>query len=193
MRSKILRICIAVFTFSLGLGVFYFWYFQSSPKQEQNIPSVIEPVGSNKQISLDEFDPWKLPDDFPPLEKGDFFAVGHACGNGYIDGWLAYDGSRLSEGFNSISRKDFDKEIATEGKVIEKIENYPNKDGIKGLRIVLQGRNNETGKNYYSILWFGKWHKSNYGRYFLDGPNLEIALELERKLIKDSKRSKGKK
>lgn len=97
MRNTSFKFSIAALTFSIGLGVFNLSNFQSAIKDEQdsNI-AVIEFVKPNKQDLLDEIDPWKLPDNFPPLKKGDFFPVGHACGNGYVDGWLAYDGSRLS-------------------------------------------------------------------------------------------------
>ncbi|MEP7036836.1 MAG: hypothetical protein ABI891_00695 [Acidobacteriota bacterium] len=192
MRNNTLKISIAVLTFSIGLGVFYLWFFQLPIKSEQNVASEIAIADSNKPDSPEDFDPWKLPDDFLPLEKGDFFPIGHACGDGYIDGWLAYDGSHLSEGFNPISRKDFDDEIAKAGNIVEKVENYPNRDGKKGLRIVLQGKNERTGTDYFSIIWFGKWYKKDYGRYFLNGPNLEIALKLEKKLIKDSQRNNVK-
>ena len=190
MRNFILKVCISALTFTIGLGVFSLWLSQPSTDNRQNIVTINDPIEFNEKDSPEEFDPWKLPDDFRPLEKGEFFPVGHACGDGYVDGWLAYDGSRLSEGFSSISRKEFDSEVAEAGKVIEKVENYPNKDGIKGLRVVLQGRNEEKGKDYYSILWFGKWYKKDTGRYFINAPNLEIALELERKLIKDSQKNK---
>lgn len=192
MKKNILKISIAVLTFSVGLGAFYLWYFQLPTKSEQNMASDISFAESNKQDSPEEFDPWKLPDNFLPLEKGDFFPVGHACGDGYVDGWLAYDGSHLSEGFNPMSRRDFDDEVTKAGTIIEKVENYPNRDGKKGWRIVLQGKNKKTGTDYFSILWFGKWYKKDYGRYFLNAPNLEIALELEKKLIKDSQRNNVK-
>lgn len=192
MRINILKVCTSALTFSIGLEVFSLWYSEPPTNYEQNIVNIIESVELNEPDSPEEFDPWKLPDNFRPLEKGEFFPVGHACGNGYIDGWLAYDGSRLSEGFNSLSRKEFDNEVANAGKVLEKVQNYPDRNGIKGLRVILQGRNEKTGKDYYSILWFGKWNKKETGRYFLDAPNLDIAKELEKKLIKDSQRKRWK-
>lgn len=190
MNKKIIKLSVAILTFSFGLSVFYLCQLYPSTKTEQNSILITQNIDTGKLDSSVDFDPWKLPDDFPPLRKGEFFQVGRACGNGYVAGWLAYDESRLSEGFNDISRKDFDKEISEGVTIIEKIENYPNKDGKKGLRVVLHGINKETGKDFYSILWFGKWYKKDYGRYFINGPNLEIALEFEKKLIKDSQKAK---
>lgn len=192
MKKIFFKTSAAVLTFCIGTAAFYLLSIQPTKNDEQ-IDNVAIVANNNpeSEISTDDFDPWKLPDDFPPLKEGEFFPVGHGCGNGYVDGWLAYDGSRLSEGFNNISRKDFQKEIAKAERIIEKTENYPNKNGQKGLRIVLQGRNETTQKEYYSIFWFGKAFGKKYGMYFLDGPNLNIALELERKLIEDSKKAKS--
>ena len=190
MKKTFFKCSAAVLTFCIGTAAFYLLYIQPTKNSEQSSDTaVIENSNPDRENSSDEFDPWKLPDDFPPLKKGEFFPVGHGCGNGYVDGWLAYDGSRLSEGFNNIRQKEFQKEIAKAERIIERSENYPNKNGKKGLRIVLQGRNETTQKEYYSILWFGKAFGKNYGRYFLDAPNLDIAFELERKLIKDSKKN----
>lgn len=191
MRRNILKISIAVLTFSFGLGVFYLWNCQESISYEQKTNELENVFESDVQAEneREDLDIWKLPEDFLPLNEGEFFPVAHACGNGYVSGYLAYDGSHLSEGFNPIRRKNFDDEIKKAGIIIEKVENYPNRDGKKGLRIVLQRKNEKTGTDYFSILWFGKWYKKDYGRYFLNGPNLEIALELEKKLIKDSQRN----
>lgn len=189
MRKIILKFSIFVLTLSLGLGAFYLFIFKESIKQKQENVSISPITSPNKQESPDDFDPWKLPEDFPPLKKGEFFNVGHGCGNGYVDLWLAYDGSHLYEGFNSMSRKDFDNEIKNAGEIIEKLENYPNKYGQKGLRVTIKGINEKTGKEYYSIFWFGKWFKKNNGRYFIDAPNLELAFELEKKMIQDSQKN----
>lgn len=187
MRKVILKISVGLLAFLVGLTVFYLLTLKTKSKKSEIYENFTnELVNINNQNLVADIDPWQLPENFPPLKKGEFFNIGHGCGNGYIDGWLAYDSSHLSEGFNLISQKDFQKEISNGKRIIEKINNYPNKDGKKGLRIVLEGENQETGKKYVSILWFGKWDGKRLGRYFLDGPNLEIALELEKWLINEN-------
>lgn len=176
---------MALLTLVFGVSAFYFWNFS---KQNSNFEVKKEKVieVNNKNVSEDDlgFDPWQLPEGFQPLEKGEFFPVGHTCGNGYVDGWLAYDNSHLSEGFNVINESEFKKEISSADSVIEKVENFKNRDGKKGLRLIIQGRNKENGKEYYEIVWFGKWNGKSKGMYYTVGPNLEITLELERWLNK---------
>jgi hypothetical protein len=182
MKKTLFRITVALLTFSVGLSFVYFFYFQSNSEVVKIV--ALPEAQPETKVESEELDPWKLPEGFPTLAKGEFFLVGHGCGNGYVNGWLAYDGSRLSEGFDPINKKEF-KEIVSQGTIIEKFENYPNLHGAKGQRVILKDKNQETGKEYYSILWFGKSQGKRFGMYYSNAPNLEVALELEQKLIKD--------
>ena len=176
MKRFWFRLGVAVITLTIGILSFYvFNFFQKDSSPEVENKRVVEKNNVNVSQTVEDFDPWKLPEGFRPLEKGEFFLVGHACGNGYSQGWLAYDNSHLNVGFSPIKSVNIKKELAGAERIIEEKKNSTNKDGKKGLRIILQGRNEKTGKEFYEIIWYSK----KIGMYYVVGPNLEITLELE--------------
>jgi hypothetical protein len=107
-------------------------------------------------------------------ENERFTLLGHACGNGYVQGYITNEGERLSTGLDIIKPKDFQKEVV-EAEILSKIENYENTDGKKGTRFILKGRNNKTGKEFYELIWYDQ--KRN--KYYITAPSLDLALEFE--------------
>ena len=176
MEKKWFRFGVTVVTLTVGILSFnIFNFFQTDYSPEVSNERVIEKNNIDVSQTVEDFDPWKLPEGFEPLEKGDFFLVGHACGNGYSQGWLAYDNSRLNVGFNPAKSANFKEEFAGAERVIEEKKNSTNRDGKKGIRVILQGRNEQNGKEFYKVIWYSK----KIGIYYVAGPSLDITLELE--------------
>ena len=178
---KYLTVCFAVLAlaFLSGLAMTRLLSFDAKSSEL----SVEEPViFVDKAKAVDPLDPdevFRLPDDYPPLATGEFFLVGHACGNGYTDGYLAYDGSRLNAGLAISIRSKFEKEVRSAEKLISREENFKNKNVKRGTRVVLQQLSEKRGE-YSEILIFD----GHDNLYYVKGPSLSITLELEKWLDK---------
>lgn len=178
MKKFYIRVATAFTTLTIGVSAFYFNNLIWNAFVEKNIQGKADAAQIEIQNKKDKFDFWALPKDFPPLKQGEFFLVAHGCGNGYAQGWLAYDNSHLSAGFLPKGSFDLKAEIARAEKTLETKENFIDRDGKKGLRVILQGRDEGNGDKFYKIIWYNK----KIGTYYVSGPKLEITLELEKYL-----------
>jgi hypothetical protein len=177
MRKAGARMSVSVATFFLGvLGVYFYDSVLRVPS-----PRTLDEIAnlSNRAVTQSKptnFDPFQMPEGANPLKKGEFFNVGHACGNGYVDGYLAYDGSRMSAGLNILTPDEFKKVVEGYEQIIQRNDSFRNKEVKKGIRIVQRGHNRETGKEFFEVIIYDR----KKDMYYIAGPTLEITLELER-------------
>ncbi|MDQ3061977.1 MAG: hypothetical protein M3R14_03815 [Acidobacteriota bacterium] len=177
MKRIIFRFSITILTIAIGvLSVFIFNVYQEVNRSLSNSKAVINPdKGKPKIIKL----PFIIDGKFMEVEideKEPFTFLGHACGRGYVDGYITSDEERLSSGLEKINPSKFRKEIQEASKVIENIENFKNRDGENGVRTIIQIESKGNNKQFYKIVWYDK--KENM--YYIIAPTLELALEFER-------------
>lgn len=163
--------CAIIFFCTLGLGV------SASTLCRSILPDSL-PLAISEAVPAPAASDriFRLPDGAPPLKKGDFYIVGHGCGNGYIDAYLAYDGSKMNAGLEPMTPQKFVSYVQTPGIVIIDGESIDIAKAKKGIRLILRGTNDNTGRDIYEVVRFD----SKFGMYYVDGPTLAITLELER-------------
>ena len=173
MKFLALRILIAILTFALGVTAFWIAVRQNYVVAPAKVPQseVVQLANSNVTETTDAN---------PNKER--FTFLGHACGNGWVQGYELPDGQRISTGLDVFdspkeTNAKLSETLAKSERNITTIEKYKNSDGVRGKRIIAEFISEKTGKNVVGIFWFKKG-KDSYE--YIYAPTLEIALEFER-------------
>lgn len=176
---KKLFVCFSVALLSTAVGlssVFIFYVCEEINHSLNNSQALINPdKGKPKVIKL----PFVIDGEFMEVEIDEeepFTFLGHACGNGYVDGYITGNEERLSSGLAKINPSEFRKEIREASKVIENIDDFKNRDGENGVRVVVQVEDEDGNKRFYKIIWYDK--KENM--YYIIAPSLNLAIEFEK-------------
>ena len=167
MKFLTLRFLVAVLTFALGATAFWiarqkYTFWQTEIAQQANV----------KQTETPESKP----------ERFEF--LGHACGNGWVDGYEMPDGQRVSNGLDVFgsprkAQSELSKTLSKAERIITTVESYQKPNGEIGKRTVSEFVSKKTGKNSIGIFWQQKG-KDSYE--YIYAPTLEIALEFEKYL-----------
>jgi hypothetical protein len=112
------------------------------------------------------------------LQKGYFLPIGHACGNGYVTAYMAYDGSRISKSCTPFAspfkaEKALQNVLGDTARIIEStsIKQGRGRRADKRVVAILAGMDQEIAV----IVW-----TKDSALFIIDSPSLESALEFER-------------
>lgn len=172
MKFLTLRIAIASFAFVLGVTAFWIAARQSYIVAPAEVAQTeVARLNSNIAETTEA-----------NLNKERFTFLGHACGNGWSQGYELPDGQHISTGLNVYdSSKEANAKIsetlAKSERIITTVEKYKNSDGKRGKRIIAEFTSEKTGENIVGIFWFRKG-KDSYE--YIYAPTLEVALEFEK-------------
>ncbi|MCB1026062.1 MAG: hypothetical protein KDB79_16820 [Acidobacteria bacterium] len=136
--------------------------------------------GEKKNGLAEETDASTIRRRFPRFVETDFVVVGHVPGEDYVRHWLVQDKFFLSEGFVDAGKSDLTKEANDADEIIEWIDNFKNKHGKRGLRIILKSRDIEIGEDVYQVIWFPNDGGKRRIKHYIAGPNLTAVIELEK-------------
>jgi hypothetical protein len=172
MKFITLRILIAVLTF--GLGVTAFWIARKSyisAPIEVALPEVVQSVDSNLKETNEVI-----------LNKERFTFLGHACGNGWVQGYELPDGQRISTGLDAFgsskeAESELSKTLSKAERIITTVEKYKKPSREIGKRTIAEFISEKTGKSVVGIFWRKKGEDSYE---YIYAPTLEIALEFEK-------------
>jgi hypothetical protein len=154
--------------------------FNNGQEKEIRALSVEIPKGS-------EMDQWlessEMIDILANMGKDEFLFTGHACGNGYVTGYVNRDKKRLSESgmaFDSAkeAQQAFLKEITLAKSVIEDAE-FVVRRGKKVKRAFLLSE--YEGVEFFEIVWIEKGD-SNYTEII--GPDRDVTVDFENYLMR---------
>ncbi len=164
MKFTKLRFLVAILTFFLGATAFWvarqkYTFWQTEIAQQTNV----------KQAEILESKPER------------FELLGHACGNGWVDGYEMPDGQRVSNGLDAFgsarkARFELSKTLSKAESIIATVEKYEKPNGNIGKRTVATFVSRKSGKSSVGIFWQQNG-KDSYE--YIYAPTLEIALEFE--------------
>ena len=167
MKHLTLRLLVAVLTFALGATAFWvarqkYNFWQTEVAQHTNV----------KQITISE----------PKPER--FELLGHACGNGWVDGYEMPDGQRVSTGLDVFgsprkAQSELSKNFSKAERILTTVEKYEKPNGDIGKRTVAEFVSKKSDRSNVGIFWQQKG-KDSYE--YIYAPTLEIALEFEQYL-----------
>lgn len=109
------------------------------------------------------------------VQPGDRFAlIGHACGDGFVEGWISSDGDSVGYGFRPMSYREHTDHLKR-GKIINE-EKIPTDRDVKcSKRCVVIFQNEKSGTPYFEIIWYER----NGGEYFVTAESAQLANEFE--------------
>ncbi len=167
MKFLTLRFLVAILTFALGATAFWvarqkYTFWQTEVAQQTNV----------KQTKIPESKPER------------FELLGHACGNGWVDGYEMPDGQRVSTGLDVFgsprkAQSELSKTLSKAERILITVEKHEKPSGEIGKRTVAEFVSKKSGKSSIGIFWQQKG-KDTYD--YIYAPTLEIALEFEQYL-----------
>jgi hypothetical protein len=167
MKFLTLRFLVAILTFALGATAFWvarqkYTFWQTEIAQQTNV----------KQTKIPESKPER------------FELLGHACGNGWVDGYEMPDGQRVSTGLDVFgsprkAHSELSKTLSKAERILTTTEKYEKPNGEIGKRTVAEFVSKKSETNSVGIFWQKKGEDSYE---YIYAPTLEIALEFEQYL-----------
>ncbi len=155
MTEILLRVLIMSLTTVIGVTAAS-WVDRFERLEERKIQDLLVTLMSPAPLELSD-DP-KFTEMLDSLRPGDFYAMGHACGNGFITGYITHGRQRLSHSYESYdsvgeARSGFYGELDRAIVIIEGPD-IVIRYGESATRYLL--KREEDAETFYEIIWLKK-------------------------------------
>lgn len=160
-----------------AIGVTAACWVERSERLAQNEIQEMSVTLTQPTLLIDDEDP-QFTEIVNSLRIGEFYATGHACGNGFVTGYVTVGRQRLShsyEAYDSVgeARSGFKRELAKASVIVEGPVSVI-RDGKSATRFLLKREEDEN--TFFEIIWL---EKRGTGFTAIAGPDEDNTRRLE--------------